>query len=124
MDKDSFITLLRNSTPEGTVFENSHKHSLTIISTSKDRLHYSRGKNTRSLKFSQLYKTWQQFRGEQVTSDQLKAWKPALYDSNALPRAGHDSNCGLFMLLMEQLGLACELERKGRTYSARLLDAC
>jgi len=123
MDKDTFIEMLRNAHLEGLVFENIHKGSISIISTSKDRIHYHRGKDTLSLKYSHLYKAWKNFRGDTVTSKALKRWKPATFDSRAHPRAGHDCNCGLFVLLMEHLGLASDVNRDGRHYSATLLTA-
>ncbi|MCV6590568.1 MAG: hypothetical protein OIF57_16310 [Marinobacterium sp.] len=121
MDKDTFTELLCNTDLEGLVFNNIHKGSVSIISNNQGRIHYHRGKDTISFKYSHLYKAWDAFRGESITCEVLKAWKPSLFDSRAHPKAGYDSNCGVFLFLLEHLGLAREVNRKGRKYSAELL---
>ena len=122
MDKEQFISHIRQADIEGLTLETSSKRNIHIISCNKDRLHYHRGKSTISLKYSHLFKTWKAFKGSAISCQQLKTWKPAVFDSRAHPKAGHDSNCGLFVLLMQHLGLAQNVGCEGNLYTAELLE--
>lgn len=121
MDKEQFIQLICQANLEGLVFNNTRKNPLNILGTNKERIHYQRGKSTVSLKYNQLFKAWDAFKGSTVTSEQLQDWKPEVFDSKGHPKPGHDSNCGMFLMLMEHLGLATDLDRDGRSYRATLL---
>ncbi len=121
MDKEQFIQLLSQADLEGLVFNNTRKTPLTILGTNKDRIHYQRGKSTVSIKYSQLFKAWDAFKGSTVTCQQLQEWKPGVFDSKGHPKPGHDSNSGMFLMLMEHLELATDVNRDGHLYSAILL---
>jgi len=120
MDKEQFFKLVENAQLEKQVFNHPEKGTLTVVSVTKERIHYLRTKTTVSVKLNHLYKAYDEFNGQKVTTEQLKAFKPGVFDSKGQPKSGHDSNGIFFLKLMEHMQLAGPLSKQKPGFEATL----
>ena len=67
-----------------------------------------------SVKFSDLYEAYAHFFGKNMTTTDLRGFKPSVFDSSARP-AGHSCNCTFLFLLLFGMKLCGEIEGSGKS---------
>lgn len=106
MNFEDFMTRVINAFPIGTLVKNPGGGTSLIVANKDFKISYQRGKSTMSVKLIGLFAAYEQFRGMQLTSSDLKLFRPAIFDSSARP-AGHSCNCTILFRIFEKLQL-CE----------------
>ena len=66
-----------------------------------------------SIKYASLLLAYETFRGKRVSSVELQALWPEVYDSAARP-AGHNCHSTFLMRVLEELSLSGPIEGEGR----------
>jgi type IV secretory pathway TraG/TraD family ATPase VirD4 len=59
-----------------------------------------------------LFDAYALYRGRRVSTTELRAFRPVVFDSAARP-AGHSCNCTIFFLLLERMGVVEGIQGKG-----------
>ena len=124
MDFNEFESLLKKSIHVGDVFNNPKRGTSEIKSIS-GQVCYIRGSSSIYLAINDMYTAYIHFAGQDCSSNDLKAFMPAVYDSQANP-AGHGCNCTFLFRALEKMGLADSIEWAGvngtlcRTYFREL----
>jgi hypothetical protein len=122
MDLDTFLTSIKRVFPVGTVIDNPGGGTSTIVGFSDRHASYKRGRSTISVAFADLHEAYSHFRGEEVTSTDLREFRPSVFDSAARP-AGHSCNCTFLFRLLEGLRLSGQIDGsgvRGNPYSVRV----
>ena len=109
---DEFRTRMENSLPPGTVIKKPGGGTREIKSYSERNVAYSGGPSTIRVAVEALFAAYAHFHGIQVSSRDLKAYAPAVFDSSARP-AGHSCNCTFLFTALERLGLAGPIKGEG-----------
>ena len=108
--------LLRNQLerafPAGTVLDNPGGGTSEIVSYQETMLRYKRGKSSIYLRYDDVLAVVEAYRGRTVTSAELKAFAPSVFDSSARP-AGHSCNCTMLFLLLGGIGLVGKIQGEG-----------
>ena len=112
MKLDEFKAQIERSTPAGTVLDNPGGGTSKIIGFSSTKISYKRGSSTITVAFDDLHATYLRFKGQRVTSNDLKVFAPKVFDSAARP-AGHSCNCTFLFLLLSQIDVGGEIEGAG-----------
>lgn len=81
---------------------------------SRGRVAYIRGKSTFWVGIEDLFSTYIDFLGMQVSSRDLREYRPNVFDSSARP-AGHSCNCSFLFMVLGQLKLADPIRGEGKT---------
>lgn len=108
-----------------TVFQNPGGGTSRIKSITDERLSYVRGVSTISVRLLDLYSAYRHFAGTRVSSSDLRAFLPSVFDSKARP-AGHSCNCTFLFELLGHVGLANSRSgsgTRGAPYSMVIVDA-
>lgn len=113
MNFNTFVSKAKAAIPDGTVLKNPGGGTSTIKSYSNGKISYERGSSTINVSLQDLFDTFDHFAGQQVSSNDLKLYKPSIYDSKATP-AGHDCNCTLLFMILCHLPLVVEIEGQGK----------
>lgn len=92
MNRSDFITAVIKAFPVGTVIANPGGGTSTITGYTVSSVSYVRGRSTIVVAFSDLYAAYNAFKGKDVTSTELRAFMPTVFDSAARP-TGHSCNC-------------------------------
>lgn len=119
-----FRKAIEKAVPTGTILENPGGGTSRITSVTKERISYIRGSSTMSVKFADLFSAYESFRGNSVSSTDLRKFAPGVFDSTARP-AGHSCNCTFLFGVLKLAGLAAELTGsgvRGDPYSTVLYD--
>ncbi|MBC3810902.1 hypothetical protein [Undibacterium aquatile] len=112
MNFEDFMTRVINAFPVGTLVKNPGGGTSLIVANKDFKITYQRGKSTMSVKLIDLFAAYEQFRGMQLTSSDLKIFRPAIFDSSARP-AGHSCNCTILFRIFEKLQLCEPIEGAG-----------
>mgnify|MGYP007011820973 CR=1 FL=1 len=112
MTVHEFKTRIISAAPVGAVFSNPGGGTSEVVSIDGEKLVYLRRKSRINIRFSDLFSAYQKFKGMKVTTNDLKEFSPDVFDTIARP-AGHDCNCTIMFLLLNQAGLAGDIEGKG-----------
>lgn len=104
MNYENFVTQVVNSFPVGIVIKNPAKGTSLILINNGIKISYKRGKSTISVKLIDLFEAYIKFKGIQLTTRELKIFKPEVFDSSARP-AGHSCNCTILFRVLEGLQL-------------------
>jgi hypothetical protein len=99
--------------PGGTVLFNPGGGTTEVVRNTGDVIRYRRGKSTIRVLVSDLYDAYAAFQGRSVSSTELKAFRPSVFNSSARP-AGHDCNCTFLFLLLREIGKAGDVEGSGK----------
>ena len=102
--------------PPGAVRPNLGKGTTTIRGYKRGEVIYYRGKSRFSLPCADLLAAYQQFQGQRVSSKDLSAYQPHIYDSHARP-AGHPCHATFLFIALLELGLAKDLQGTGKPFS-------
>jgi hypothetical protein len=109
-----FARLFRTSLPAETVLDNPGGGTSTIIWCAEERVCYRRGNLRLYIDLCDLHAAYDHFAGREVTTQHLKSYAPALFDS---ARKGHDCHCTFFFLALERMGLVTGIWGRGRAGS-------
>jgi hypothetical protein len=83
-----------------------------ILRAEEDAITYRRGKSRFKVKLQDLYDATDHFSGCRVTTSDIKAFRPQVFDSQARP-AGHSCHISLLFSILLLLGIAEELQGRG-----------
>ena len=112
--------LIEGSFPKGYVFQNPGGGTTTIIEYNDEKLSYMRGKSRMYLPYQSIISVLERFKGQEVTTKDLKEFLPEIFDSQARP-AGHSCNCTTLFMLLEGIGLSGSIEGNGKKGSPFLV---
>lgn len=112
MAPDEFQSKIRQAVPVGTVLNNPGGGTSEIIQLSDNKISYLRGSSTISVSFDDLFSAYSHFRGKRVSSSDLRAYAPSIFDSAARP-AGHSCNCTFLLLILVRIDLADSIAGTG-----------
>lgn len=112
MNLYEFKSRIISTVPPGTVLENLGKGQTTFISYD-DRIRYKRG-NTDNFRisFSDLYSAYYHFLGREVSTSDLKIYRPEIFDSK---QNGHSCNCTVFFVLLRESNIITEIYGAGKS---------
>ena len=111
MTKEEFVKKLTDSVKVGDVFDNpGGGTSLIEIINIREKgfIKYKRGKSHIYFHFDDMYAAYRQF-PHGFSSNDLKKFKPGIFDSKATP-AGHDCNCTFLMMMLKEMGIVKQIE--------------
>lgn len=114
MTFDEFSAILFRAVTPGMVFQNPGGGTSEVISIRNGKISYRRKSSTMTIKVASLYDAFMEFRNSRVTSRELQAKWPAIYDSQARP-AGHSCNVTFLFLCLRQMGLVPQILGRGRS---------
>lgn len=100
-----FINVANDILSEGYIFDNPGGGTTKIERINRERVTYRRGNSSITVRWSDLYNAYKHFKGNLVSSTDLRKFAPVVFDSSARP-AGHSCNCTFFFHLMIRMGLA------------------
>ena len=127
MTQHEFISETRRALPLGYEFENPGGGTSRIVDIDTSAVSYRRGMSSIRVRLADLYKAYDHFKGERVSSTDLRRFAPSVFDSSARP-AGHSCNCTFLFHLLQKLNLAeGKLEGngvRGKPYSLILKKTC
>ena len=103
MDYKSFAQRVVGGLPPDTVLKNPGKGTSTIVWCDDERLCYQRGGSRFYVDLQALYGAYHHFKGQEVTTSDLKAYAPGVFDS---ANGGHNCNATVLFLILVQLGMA------------------
>lgn len=112
MDFDTFKKKVKEAIPVGTVLQNPGDGTSIIVSYSDSEISYKRDNSTIYVSLCDLFDAYSHFKGQQVSSNDLKSYAPSIYDSKAHP-AGHDCNCTFLFMVLCRLPLVVGIEGRG-----------
>ncbi|MDF1817246.1 MAG: hypothetical protein P1U54_01250 [Immundisolibacteraceae bacterium] len=105
MELEEFAALIEEVLPAGFTIENPGGGISTILGHSSGKVSYRRGSSTIYLSYADMLDAYSRFRGEGVSSPDLKSFRPAVFDSTARP-SGHSCNCTFLFTALNRIGLA------------------
>ena len=121
MDYLAFHHRFTSDLPVGTVLRNPGGGVTEIMNyTANGRLVYRRGRSRMYVSLRDLYAAWQQFQGQRVSSVDLRAFAPEVFNSKA---GGHSCNCTVLFMALRAVGLIDRIEgagKRGDPYRVRL----
>lgn len=107
-----FATSVQSVFPVGAIVDNPGGGTSRIASITESTVSYVRGNSTISVAFSDLYDAYNHFQGQYVSSSDLRAFRPSVFDSTARP-AGHSCNCTFLFRTLERLELSGPITGSG-----------
>lgn len=112
MEYTEFKQKMITSLPVGTVLTNPGGGTSTIEAYSYDKVRYRRGASSMHVRFQDLFAAYQRFQGGNVSSADLGAFMPSVFDSHARP-AGHSCNCTFFYMALQRMGIVSKINGRG-----------
>lgn len=105
-----FYNNLNNSIREGLELKNPGKGYSIIKSVTENKITYIRGNSAISLKIDDIYNSYLLFKGKQCSTNDLKKYKPKVFDSRF---NGHSCNCTFLFMILKEMNLAKDIYGKG-----------
>ena len=90
--------------PAGLEFANLGAGTTRILRHDSRRVVYRRGGSAISVRWEALHGAHERFAGRRVSSSELRAFRPDVFDSSARP-AGHSCNCTFLLQLLVAMGV-------------------
>lgn len=112
MNIDTLVSKIRRTVPIGTVFENTGGGTSVVLAVSDTSISYRRGNSRISISFEAIFQAYTNFKGQYVSSSDLRVYAPSVFDSQARP-AGHSCNATFFFLLLHRMGMCGEIGGNG-----------
>ena len=126
MTEQEFIRAAKAALPKGYTFENPGGGTSQITGVGGKAITYRRRNSEIRVLWTDLYRAFDRFRGQRVTSTDLRRFAPAVFDSKARP-AGHSCNCTFLFHVLQKLDLTDGglegLGRRGSPFSLMLRQA-
>lgn len=110
MNYQTFRELMAGKISPGMVFDNPGGGTTIIKGNANNKIAYKRCSSTMYLGIDDMFYAYEKFVGTEVSTSQLKEFKPKAFDSN---KSGHNCNCTTFFLIMVEVGLADTIKGKG-----------
>jgi hypothetical protein len=108
----AFDRLLRKALPENTVLRNPvNGNESTLVNCDEVKIRYLRRKRSFYVRTRDLYEAYEKFIGGDVTNNDLKRFRPEVFDSR---NGGHDCHCTFFLLALQKMRIAGELWGAGK----------
>lgn len=96
------INLVKNKITEGRVFENPGGGVTEVVRVTELGIYYKRGNSKMLIKYGDIEKTYLEFKGKTVSTEDLRFFNSKVFDSK---KGGHSCNCTVFFLILEECGL-------------------
>ncbi len=112
MDSVEFRQQLKQKLPVGRRLPNPGGGESVIVGHGPKNLRYRRKNSVISVSYQDLWETYRHFAGKEVTSRELRQFRPKVFDSQARP-AGHSCNCTFLFMALREIGLADGLSGGG-----------
>lgn len=113
MEKIEFVRQLQKRLQPGLVMKNPGKGTSTIDWCDDEQICYRRGDSALYVCLSDLWDAYEEFAGQAITTNDLKGFRPAVFDSKGKPKGGHGCHATLFMLALQEMGIVESLTGKG-----------
>jgi len=110
MNIDQFKHKIKLAIQVGTIFDNPGKGTSTVTALSDRRVSYLRGRSVIHFSFQDIFDVFEYFNGGKVTSNDLKSYRPIVFDSKA---NGHSCNCTFLFMLFGKMEIASEIGGQG-----------
>lgn len=94
----------------GHVFRNPLRGTSIIVEVDSTRVRYQRGISIISIAIGDMYNAYAKFTGKAVSSSDLRAYNPELFDSK---HGGHSCHCSFFFLVLVAMKLAAGIQGGG-----------
>ena len=111
MDREVLVRRIGEGVVAGTVFENPGRGTSTVVWNDGERVCYLRTRSRLYVRIEDLADAAATFAGRTVRTTDLKAFRPAVFDSRA---NGHGCHCTFLFRVLQSLGLAGEVTGTGR----------
>ncbi len=112
MDFSEFVLAFHEQIKVGSIFLNPQKGDSTVISVKNGIVKYKRKKSPISVPLEVLYQSYSDFSGKKMSTNDLKAYKPEIFNSKATP-AGHDCNTTFLFCVLMKMSLVKRIKGKG-----------
>lgn len=122
MDYQSFTNKFEKAVPVGAVMDNPGGGISEIMSYPGNQISYLRGNSRIYVSLQDLFDAYDHFKGGQVSTTDLKAFNPAVFDSS---KNGHSCNCTFLFLALQRMGIAGGIQGegvRGSPYSVEIPD--
>jgi len=110
MNIDQFKHKIKQAIQVGTTLDNPGRGTSTVKALSDHGISYLRGRSVIYFSFQDIFDTFEHFNGGKVTSNDLKSYRPIVFDSEA---NGHSCNCTFLFMLLKEMGVASEIGGHG-----------
>ena len=110
MDFKTFKLLVKGIIPVGTVLQNPGGGTSIIKSLTDSNVTYIRGKTPITASFKALFCAYDNFKGKEVSTSDLKSHKPSVYDSE---NSGHSCHCTFLFMILCRLPLVVGIKGRG-----------
>lgn len=111
MEYDAFVQSLMASLPEGTVMDNPGGGTSTVMWCDGERICYKRGRGSRLyVDLRHLYEGYRQHSGRRMTTNDLKAMNPAVFDTK---QNGHNCHCTFLFMALQRMGIVGAIQGAG-----------
>lgn len=112
MTLDEFSLKLSLAVTPGMIFVNPGGGTSVVASFGNGKISYRRKSSTMTITIRSLYDAFFMFRNSRISSPDLKARWPAVFDSQARP-AGHSCNVTFLFLCLKKMGIVSEILGQG-----------
>lgn len=110
MTYNEFCEKLSNCIWKEQKLKNPGKGVSTIKSITQNTVTYIRGNSAISIKINELFNVYSLFRGKRCTTNDLRNYKPNVFDSKA---NGHSCNCTILFMVFKEMLIIKDIEGKG-----------
>ncbi len=102
--------MAKNKVPVNTILNNPGNGVSKIISYNGSKLCYQRGKSKFYISLEEFFQAYRAFDGQFVATNNLKKYKPEVFDSS---NHGHNCNSTLFFMFLKEMELVEKISGKG-----------
>jgi hypothetical protein len=123
MTFDEFSLKLGSAVTPGMIFVNPGGGTSEVVSLDNGKISYRRKSLTITITIRSLYDAFFVFRNSRISSPDLKARWPAIFDPRARP-AGHSCNVTFLFLCLKKMGIVSEILGKGVRGNPYYVELC
>lgn len=113
MTVEEFGERLAAALPPGAVRPNLGKGTTTIKGYRRGQVIYQRANSRFSVACADLLDSYQRFQGQRVSCNDLRDYRPHIFDNRARP-SGHSCHATFLLIALLELGLAEDLQGSGK----------
>jgi hypothetical protein len=113
MTLEEFIKLVRELCQVPVIIHFPPLADSAIVRTDYQHIWYRRGRSTIKISIRDMWEATEHFAGERVTTNEIRTYRPHVFDSHARP-AGHSCNLTFLFAVLLLLKIATDLQGKGR----------
>lgn len=112
MTYDEFDAKFLETIPLGIIFQNPKKGVSEVCSNQNGVVSYRRASSKLSISRKSLFDVFTEFQGKRMSSSELKARWPAIFDPSARP-AGHSCHVTFLFLVLKKMEICSDIKGKG-----------